>query len=161
MPDNQPAAKISFPSHHACEKAEMPCAMVVFGGSGDLAARKLVPALYRLYHSGLLPPQFALVGCGRTSFTDDSYREHLRGFVCADARCESGGWDMFAQNLHYQRIDYATRSDAEQLADRLGRIDDQHGTSGNRLFYMAVPPTLYESVIELIRHGRLKSDCTG
>jgi len=142
-------------------KAGLPCAMVVFGGSGDLAARKLVPALYRLYHSNLLPCRFALVGCGRTDFTDESYREHLRRFVCADSRCESGGWDTFAQNLHYQRLDYDTPADAAHLAAKLSRIDARHGTAGNRLFYMAVPPLLYESVSALIEHGRLKADCPG
>ncbi len=143
----------------SCGKAQLPCALVVFGGSGDLTARKLVPALYRLHQYNLLPARFALVGCGRTAFTDQAYRDHLKSALCADERCDTVDWDAFASNLHYQQLDYETPGDAEKLENKLARIDANHGTAGNRLFYMAVPPVLYESVIALIQHGRLKSDC--
>ena len=66
---------LNLESSGPCVQPQVPCAMVVFGGSGDLAARKLVPALYRLHTHNYLPSRFALVGCGRTAFTDESYRD--------------------------------------------------------------------------------------
>ncbi len=145
----------------SCAAAELPCAMVVFGGSGDLTARKLVPALFRLYRNNLLPPRFALLGCGRTGFTDTSYREHLRAFLGPDTASGTDGWDAFARGLHYQQIAYDRPGDGKKLLESLRRIESQHGTSGNRLFYMALPPELYESVIALIQHGCLMADCPG
>lgn len=152
---------ISLDAASACARAELPCALVVFGGSGDLTARKLVPALFRLHQGNFLPSRFALVGCGRTAFTDDSYREHLRPFCAAAEGFDDGDWTAFAKTIHYQPLDYDDMSGAQGLHAKLERIDTAHGTSGNRLFYMAVPPVLYESIIALIRHGRLKADCPG
>ena len=142
-----------------CIKPRVPCAIVVFGGSGDLTFRKLIPALYRLHQNNYLPSQFALVGCGRTAFTDEAYREHLYGHIQAHGGANRNGWDMFAKNLHYQQIDYDVAADGLKLNAKLALIDTDHGTAGNRLFYMAVPPVLYESVIALIAHGQLKADC--
>jgi glucose-6-phosphate 1-dehydrogenase len=142
-----------------CVKPQVPCAMVVFGGSGDLTSRKLVPALYRLHKNNYLPSSFALVGCSRTEFTDDSYREHLYRHIEAAGGCSRNDWTLFAKKIHYQQIDYGDPTEGRKLDEKLGRIDADHGTAGNRLFYMAVPPVLYESVIALIDHGQLKADC--
>ena len=149
---------VSLDTSCACNKAQLPCALVVFGASGDLTARKLVPALYRLHQHDLLPGRFAMLGCGRTLFTDESYREHLRTFIDTDTGSDPS-WGTFAQNLHYQQLDYSYPDDGKKLYSSLELIDASHGTSGNRLFYMAVPPVLYESIVALIQHGSLKADC--
>jgi glucose-6-phosphate 1-dehydrogenase len=145
----------------ACGRAELPCAMIVFGASGDLTVRKLIPALFRLYQNSLLPSHFALLGCGRTSFTDESFREHVRTCIDIGQEGEAQTWHEFAQNLHYQQVAYDTPEDSHKLGTALKRIEARHGTAGNRLFYMAVPPVLYESVIALIQHGSLMAECPG
>jgi len=132
---------------------------VVFGGSGDLTSRKLVPALYRLHRNNYLPTRFALVGCGRTSFTDESYRKHLYKHIEAAAEFNRADWDTFAPKIHYQQIDYDDTSEGLKLAAKLTLIDADHETAGNRLFYMAVPPVLYEPIVGLIDSGQLKAEC--
>ena len=151
--------KLNLESTGPCVQPQVPCAMVVFGGSGDLAARKLVPALYRLHTHNYLPSRFALVGCGRTAFTDESYREHLHSHIETVEGFTQGDWDTFANNIHYQQLDYGNIADGLKLDIKLKQIDAAHGTAGNRLFYMAVPPVSYESIISLIHHGQLKADC--
>lgn len=159
MHDNEWNQTVDLKSVESCIKPQVPCAMVVFGGSGDLTSRKLVPALYCLHQNNYLPSRFALVGCSRTGFSDESYREHLYRQLEGSVGCNIKDWDIFAKNIHYQQIDYDDTDAGLKLSQKLTLIDADHGTAGNRLFYMAVPPVLYESVIALIEHGRLKADC--
>ena len=142
-----------------CIKPRIPCAIVVFGASGDLTSRKLLPALYCLYQNDYLPEKFALLGCSRTKFTDESFREHLYKHIASIEGCTKEDWNIFAKNIHYQQIDYNNPDDGKKLNTKLKKIDFDHGTAGNRLFYMAVPPLLYESVSSLIHQGQLKADC--
>lgn len=159
MNNDRSAQTITLADRCSCCRAELPCALVVFGGSGDLTARKLVPALYRLHQLDLLPVRFAMVGCGRTRFTDESYRDHLRSFV--DSVNDAGNsWEAFAGNLHYQQLEYNDAGEGQKLNDILQRIDEKHGTAGNRLFYMAVPPLMYEPIVRLIQHAQLKNGRT-
>ena len=150
---------VDLPCGSPCIKAAAPCAMIVFGASGDLTYRKLVPALYRLYQNNYLPSKFALLGCSRTEFTNESFREHLYAHSKSIHGGTKNDWDIFASNIYYQQIDYDNPADAKKLHTNLKKIDADHGTAGNRLFYMAVPPILHESVIALIHSGRLKADC--
>jgi len=133
--------------------------MVVFGASGDLTSRKLIPALYRLHQNNYLPSQFALVGCGRTVYTDDSYRKYVCSHIEAVAGFNRDDWQKFAEKIHYQQIDYNESSEGFKLEAKLSQVEAAYGTAGNRLFYMSVPPVLYEAIIELIQYGRLKADC--
>ena len=81
-----------------------------------------------------------------------SYIENIEGFT-------QGDWEKFANTIHYQQLNYDTIDDGSKLDIKLKQIDTAHGTAGNRLFYMAVPPVSYESIISLIHHGQLKADC--
>ncbi|HEY0581480.1 MAG TPA: glucose-6-phosphate dehydrogenase, partial [Chloroflexota bacterium] len=123
-----------------------PVAMVIFGASGDLTQRKLVPALFDLFAEGLLDDHFAVLGFGRTRLSDEDFRASLRDGVHNFARhrpIDEHVWQTFSQALHYQAGQFDDPNSYRELADKLADIDTQHGTQGNRLFYLATPPELF------------------
>ena len=128
-----------------------PCQIIIFGGSGDLTRRKLVPALYDLYGEGRLPQKFSIVGISRRDMSDDAYRANLLAF---GKRYERGRWGEFARHIHYHAAD-ATQSDAyRDLLQRLSDLAGEHGTEDNRVFYLSMAPHLYEPTINQIgAHG--------
>jgi glucose-6-phosphate 1-dehydrogenase len=119
-----------------------PCLLVIFGATGDLTSRKLIPALFNLFLGGILPRPFGIVGCGRTGLSDDSFRALLLG-KCAAATVNHPRWPEFAALLHYQTLDYGDANGYKRLAASLTELDQRLGCGGNRLFYLAVPPELY------------------
>jgi glucose-6-phosphate 1-dehydrogenase len=123
-----------------------PAAVTVFGASGDLAARKLFPALAGLAGQGLLAEPFVLIGQGRTKMDDDAFRDHLREAV------PSGGdrWDEITGGARYMAGDYADAATFERLADVLDEADDRTGTAGNHLFYLATVPSVFPDVIRCL-----------
>jgi glucose-6-phosphate 1-dehydrogenase len=131
-----------------------PSAMVIFGGTGDLTSRKLMPALYDLARQRLLPPAFAVVGVGRGAMTDAEYRAQLRGAVNEHSRSrpiDEDVWRSFGERLFYVSV----RADEgyDDLRRRLERIDGDLGTDGHRLFYLATPPEAYGAIVRSIgRH---------
>ncbi len=128
-----------------------PCVLVIFGASGDLTHRKLIPALYNLMCDGLLPEEFAMIGFARKEFTNESYRVAMRAAVEEHSRTkpiDAAMWAKFERTLHYHRGDYATQADYEGLCRRLDAIDAAHRTGGNRLFYIATPPEVYEAITQ-------------
>ncbi|MBX7214637.1 MAG: glucose-6-phosphate dehydrogenase [Thermoflexales bacterium] len=127
------------------------CVMVIFGASGDLTHRKLIPALYSLTADGALPKQFAVVGFARKPKTDESFRAELRESVSEHARVkpvDTAAWEAFASRVHYCQGDYGKPDDYARLEAMLKDIDAQHGTGGNRLFYVATPPEVYHAITE-------------
>lgn len=129
------------------------CVMVIFGASGDLTHRKLIPALYNLAVDGLLPRNFAVVGFARKPKTNESFREEQLETVKEHSRTkleDNGKWAQFASMLHYCQGDYSTPEDYEKLDAVLSQIDTDHGTEGNRLFYIATPPEVYPTITEHI-----------
>ncbi|MEA3232044.1 MAG: glucose-6-phosphate dehydrogenase, partial [Thermodesulfobacteriota bacterium] len=96
-----------------------PCTIVIFGATGDLTARKLIPALFNLYHQHGLPERFVIVGCGRTRLTDREFRSKLETALPASDSSGLDGWQNFARRLFYQTIDYDDRLSYVQLADTL------------------------------------------
>jgi len=123
-----------------------PCTIVIFGASGDLTARKLVPSLYNLFVHDSLPRPFTILGCARTAMGNEEFRARLRGaFPQAPAR-----WEEFAAHLFYQALEYDSVPGYLALTERLRELDRERGTGGNRVFYLAVPPDLYSTVAEMI-----------
>ncbi len=125
--------------------------MVIFGASGDLTYRKLIPALYDLVADDLLPSEFAMIGFARKPKTNEQFRQEMRQAVEEFARCKPIDptiWERFARALHYQQGDYHTPADYEVLCRRLEAIDKAHGSGGNRLYYLATPPEVYRPIIE-------------
>src|SRR5687768_5948459 len=143
------------------ERTAEPCIVVIFGASGDLTKRKLVPALYRLVQERLLPAEFAIVGLARTKMGDGEFREKMKEDVeqYSEAKqVEAEVWNSFAQGLHYLAADMGNSDDYKKLADLLDRIDHERSTSGNRLFYLSVAPRFYaEAVDQLGRAGLTKA----
>ncbi len=122
------------------------CAIVIFGASGDLTARKLIPALFELCNSGSLPEKFIVIGASRSVFDDESFRQHLR-----DNRPESSleaeeQWHKFLEHCFYIPLNYDDPEGYGRLRDRLDGLDKQYKIGGNRVFYLAIPPGIYPLV---------------
>ncbi len=124
--------------------------IVIFGASGDLTHRKLAPALYDLAREGVLPENTAILGCGRTELSDDGFRDYLKegiGHFASKHPVDWDIWDVLAKRVFYQRLRYSESADFEDLESRLQEIDEKHGTDGNRIFYMAVPPSVVGPIL--------------
>ena len=135
-----------------------PCAIVVFGASGDLAKRKVIPAMFDLAQHNSLGERFAILGFARTPMTDESFRGNLD--EAAKTISEVGPvdpekWNAFAGNLYYLSGDYTDPNAYAQLAQRLAEIDEQHQLGGNRLFYLSTPPEVYPAIVQHLGHAGL------
>jgi glucose-6-phosphate 1-dehydrogenase len=130
-------------------RAAEPCALTIFGASGDLTQRKLLPALYALAFRNLLPDSFGVVGVARTQITDEEFREKMRQAVVEHARDEfrQDVWDELAAGLRYVATDFADEGGEEHVVKCLNGLDDERGTEGNRLYYLAVPPSAIEAIV--------------
>ena len=126
------------------------CTLVIFGASGDLTARKLIPAFYSMHLSNNLPEPFTIVGSSRTAFSNEEFREKLREATIDDAGMDGAGWDEFAAKLVYQPVTYDSPETFTELAGFLDELDQEKGTGGNRIFYLAVPPNLYPLIAQQI-----------
>lgn len=125
--------------------------MVIFGASGDLTCRKLVPALLGLDAKRLLPSGFSIVGVARSSWSTETFREKMREGVRefgGQAAATGESWENFAQGLHYLSGDLTNPADFKRLAGLLDQVDRERGTGGNRLFYLAVSPSLYPVILK-------------
>ncbi|HEV3471012.1 MAG TPA: glucose-6-phosphate dehydrogenase [Pyrinomonadaceae bacterium] len=141
-------------------RAAEPCAVVIFGASGDLAKRKLIPALYRLVQERLLPAEFAIVGLARTVMSDEEFRDRMRRAVeefSGAGRADEEVWRSFAQGMRYLPSDIRSAEDYRRLAALLEEVDRERGTQGNRLFYLSTAPEFYaEAVRQLGAAGLAK-----
>ncbi len=141
-----------------------PCAMVIFGASGDLVRRKLVPALYDLAAHGSLAPQIAIVGFARTPMTDEAFREATGEAARKISEVGPVGdaqWRTFARNLFYFSGDYSDAEAFRRLAARLVELDRERDLRGNRLFYLSTPPEVYPLVIEQLGRAGLARSANG
>ncbi|MGH7213170.1 MAG: glucose-6-phosphate dehydrogenase [Tepidisphaeraceae bacterium] len=135
-----------------------PCILVIFGASGDLAMRKLLPAIYEMAREKLLPEQFALVGYSRTEMTDEQYRKQCRQALEKYVRTKPFDpkvWDRIDNAIYYNRADYGSADDQTRLVTTLHRYDEKHGTQSNRLFYLSTPPNTFEPIIERLGERKL------
>ncbi|MCX5905173.1 MAG: glucose-6-phosphate dehydrogenase, partial [Proteobacteria bacterium] len=137
------------------EKSIEPCTIIIIGATGDLTARKLAPALYRLYINKSLPRDFLIVGCGRTALNSDAFREHMREALMAVISVATDDWHEFARHLAYQTLQYDSLPSYRDLADMLPKLEHEHRVGGNRIFYCAIPPFLYETAARLLTQSRL------
>lgn len=126
-----------------------PCQLVIFGASGDLTKRKLIPSLYDLYQGKQMPEKFSVVGVSRTPMTDDAFRTHL----CESAKkfahkFDDESWKVFAQRIHYHAADSTKAEAYPALKDRLCTLAKEHDTGQSALYYLSVAPQLMEPTIE-------------
>ena len=148
---------LSTPGLEDGRKADEPCTIVIFGASGDLTVRKLIPALYHLYTEGQMPASFRVVGFARREKTDESWREEMRVGIEKYSRTSSvdaAQWQTFANNLCYHRGDLTDADAYGGLAQRLTGFDDA-ALSGNLVFYLAISPSLFGEVVDQLHAARL------
>lgn len=132
------------------ERVPAPCVMVIFGVSGDLTARKLMPALYDLAIGHPLPEGFSIVGVSHRPWTDEDFRKEMREAVESGARTPvtDESWALFSQGLFYVKGDFAAEETYTDLKGRLDQIDSERRAHGNRLFYLATSPKFYAPIIK-------------
>src|SRR6266516_3566197 len=143
-------------------KTPDPCALVIFGASGDLATKKLFPALYSLAFRSLLPEHFAVLGVARTEETDDAFRERMKEAVKEHGRdpLREEVWDALAEGMAYVAVDFANEHGFDEVARRLQELDEARGTRGNRVYYLAIPPSVFPTVVQALGKRRTTTGWT-
>ena len=130
------------------------CCIVIFGASGDLTARKLVPALYNLYKVGRLGKHFSVLGVARTGLSDDEFRQKMHQALIKFEQASGPELEAFCEHLYYQAVNTSDALDYAKLLPRLDELHDKYGSSGNTLYYLSTPPSLYGVIPEcLAAHG--------
>ena len=136
-----------------------PCAFVLFGATGDLAHRKVIPAIYQLWRTNLLPAEFSLVAVARRPYTDETFAAEVRASIEKFSRVQpidESAWSELAGRIRYQQLDFADDAGFDRLGEKLDELDARCGTAGNRLFYLATQPS---QVTEIVRQlGRVGLD---
>jgi glucose-6-phosphate 1-dehydrogenase len=134
-----------------------PCAVVIFGATGDLTHRKLIPALYNLAADGALPPAVSVVGFARRDKTDEVFRKELEEAARKFSRQQVNEelWTGFASSIFYHRSEFNDLAGYQSLAKRLDELDAQRGTRGNRLFYLSAGPDQFPVILENLRKSGL------
>jgi glucose-6-phosphate 1-dehydrogenase len=127
-----------------------PCAMVLFGAGGDLTKRKLIPAIYNLAKSKLLPDQFAIVGVSIETFSTEEFRKHMTEDVkqFSEESVDMSSWDWFVKRIYYLSGDFKDPGLYKKLAETLGQVEKDQNTQGNVLFYLATSPVFFPVVVE-------------
>ena len=136
---------------------------MIFGASGDLTKRKLVPALYALAAEGSLPEGFTVIGAGRSTLTDDAFRADMREGVERYGRIRLRGdvWNAFAAGLHYVTYDMDAADGFEKLRSTLDAADRERGTAGNRLLYFSTPPNAVMPLADRLNAAGLTTQAPG
>jgi glucose-6-phosphate 1-dehydrogenase len=135
-----------------------PCAVVIFGVTGDLSKRKLIAAFYNLMADGALPEGFALVGVSRSDLSTEELREQLRRSAMAVGGRrvpDAASWDKFASSIEFVRGSTDDPASYKRLQEHLAEIDRKRGTQKNRIFYLATPPEAFPGVIDNLRRAGL------
>jgi glucose-6-phosphate 1-dehydrogenase len=142
-----------------------PCAIVLFGASGDLAKRKVIPAMYDLAQHNSLGERYGIVGFARTPMTDESFRSTVSEAaktISEVGPIDPAKWDAFSSSLYYSPGDYSDPDAYAKLAKRLSELDSEKKLNGNRLFYLSTPPEVYRDIVEQLgRSGLSKPSAPG
>ena len=143
------------------ERAPAPCVFVIFGASGDLTRRKLLPALYNLAVSRLVPPGMSIVGFALTELSEDEFRKNMHDAVAEFSRrkpIDETVWNDFASRLHYVSGKFEDQGNFGKLREKLEELDRTNGTRGNRIYYLAVPPSAFRMVNDNLSKAGLVHD---
>src|SRR3989441_8566587 len=130
-----------------------PAAMVIFGASGDLTARKLMPALYNLALNRYLPSGFSVIGVADTALTEDEFRAHMEQAVQKYSRSQPvdrAVWQSLAEGISFVRMPFDDEAGYGRLAAELDRLDRERGTNGNRVFYLATAPQFFSVIVDRV-----------
>lgn len=140
------------------------CALVIFGASGDLTRRKLVPALYNLDLEQLLPSSISIVGMARRPISTDEFRNQMREGVNAFSRkrpVDPAAWENFAKHIEYFQGNFDDPAAYRRLGELLDRLDAERGTAGNRLFYLATAPDYFSVILKQLGAAKLNHRASG
>ncbi len=137
-----------------------PQAVVIFGASGDLTHRKLLPAFYHLFVERLLPQRFAIVGYSRSEMTDREFQERAADSIKQFAKVDPVGeeWEEFKDLLSYVPGEFASERAMEHLREHLEEIDRARGTEGGRFYYCATPPAAYPQIVARLAESSMHTD---
>jgi glucose-6-phosphate 1-dehydrogenase len=132
------------------ERVPDPATFILFGATGDLAHRKVIPALYQLWRTHLLPHEFTIVAVGRRPYTDDAFRAELRDSLGTYSRVlpvDRETWDELAERIVYHQGDFGDPALYQGLSERLDQLDEERATRGNRIFYLASQPSAFTEIV--------------
>ena len=136
-------------SEFCSEKRPEPCGLIIFGASGDLTHRKLLPALFELFQKKLMPEQFYIVGFARSKMTDEVFRQ--KSFASLKERFKDVAEieiDRFVKQCFYIPGDYQEQEGYNQLATRIAELDQEFSLRGTHLYYLSVPPTMSKDMLD-------------
>jgi glucose-6-phosphate 1-dehydrogenase len=132
------------------EKVPDPCVLVLFGATGDLAHRKVIPAMYHLWRTNLLPHEFVLLAVGRREYDDDAFRAEIHKSLEEFSRAlplDEPAWRSFSERIRYYQCDFSDPAGFDALATKLDELDEDEGTRGNRLYYLATQPSQFAELV--------------
>jgi glucose-6-phosphate 1-dehydrogenase len=141
------------------ERVPDPSIVVLFGSTGDLAYRKVIPALYQLWRTNLLPHEFVLVAIGRRPYDNETFRQEIRSALEKYSRVlplDEAGWRSFSERVEYEQLDFDEPAGFDRLAANLDALDAERGTRGNRMFYLATQPSQFSEIVAQL--GRVGLD---
>ena len=152
-----------MPAKQKAGRAGDPCVMVIFGASGDLTKRKLIPALYNLAKDNLLSKEFALVGFARNEMTSEEFRAKIGEEIgqFATTEVDPDLWHWLSRRIHYISGDFDDPQAYEKLKTTLGEVDQEHGTRSNYFFYLATAPTFFGPIVQQIGQCGLSNEDVG
>ncbi|MFO0554251.1 MAG: glucose-6-phosphate dehydrogenase [Polyangiaceae bacterium] len=140
------------------ERSVRPCALVIFGATGDLAKRKLIPALYNLAREGVLPEAFEVVGIGRSAADENAFRAVHAESTAKFSRTkpvDAAVWQDLASRIHYVIGDHESPETYERLTHKLNELDRSRGTQQNRIFFFSTPPSAFPVILSGLRNASL------
>src|SRR5438552_9154553 len=146
------------------ERTAEACSLIIFGATGDLARRKLIPALLRLSQERLIPAEFAVLGVSRQSQSDEEFRSTMHQAVLEfgdHEEFDESSWRNFAEALFYASGDFGTGATYEGVAKRLPEIEKSRSTGGNRIFYLATAPEFFGPIASKLGEFGLAQPTTG
>lgn len=162
MQASLPSSSLNQPFNPAGPRTISPFVMVIFGATGDLTARKLMPALYSLLSQKILPDRFFVVGFARRDLTHDQFREMMREALVKHhphKEIDPVVWNTLSKNLYYQQGFFEERTPYDKLVDLLKTFDDELGACITRFFYLATPPQNYSSILTHLDKSELAEGC--
>ncbi len=140
---------------HCAEEKPRACGMVIFGASGDLTFRKLLPSLFSLFANGYLPDNFFLLGFARTQMRDEDFRQRIKDKLSANVSEAGQALDKFVELCHYQADDYQDAQAYERLNHKLRQLSRRYDVQDNLLFYLSMPPSMYQPILEQLGQNGL------
>ncbi|HEY0260546.1 MAG TPA: glucose-6-phosphate dehydrogenase [Lacisediminihabitans sp.] len=154
---------LRLPSDRRLNRIAGPSALIIFGVTGDLARKKLMPAVYDLANRGLLPPGFGLVGFARRDWADEDFAQVVHDAVAQYARTQfdEDVWKQLAEGIRFVQGEFDDDNAFLELKETLAELDRSRGTMGNHAFYLSIPPKSFPQVTEQLRHSGLADEVEG